>query len=37
MTGDEIIAANPEYKFKAAYIAGMNGVKGTHPETGGEW
>lgn len=37
MTADEIIATNPEYKFKAADIGGMNGVKGTHPETGAEW
>lgn len=37
MTADDIIAANPEYGYQPHRIGGMDGLKGTHPETGEEW
>lgn len=36
MTADDIIRANPEYDYEPAKIGGMDGLKGTHPETGQE-
>jgi hypothetical protein len=37
MTADEIIAANPEYRYERATIGGMAGLKGVHRDTGVEW
>lgn len=37
MTADDIIRANPEYRYELATIGGMDGLKGVHRETGVEW
>lgn len=36
MTADDIISANPEWRYEPATIGGMAGLKGKHPETGEE-
>ena len=32
MTADDIIEANPEYRYEPAEIGGMTGLKGTAPD-----
>jgi len=36
MTGDDIIRANPEFRYEPVKIGGLDGLKGTHPQTGRE-
>lgn len=36
MTADDIIRANPEYRYQPGKIGGLDGLKGTNPETGSE-